>query len=421
MEAPRPRAAVIAELWVQAGIAAPALVNRSGLPLARTVKCLLDPLVLQPRVHRELGKALLTSADAELAAGLLRVARPQIENTGRWYELLRAERDRQQIIEGNAQELYFPRAFELAVTVGTPGADAAERCAEMLAEVHGQTQPGLEELLAQLADRGLQDRIAADWADCWGQAEHIEDLAAIAERVLAALDDDSDALAELIGSDLGSRIGLSLQDQSGLVGRLLAAAGLANDKLRLSEADPLAPPGFLGAGAGILDRTLEQRVRSALRRHREDGMSITAGEIIADEADRAAAGFGLAGGDTQALFLAGVVLAAGLEPLAETAEPGRPALFVRLQARLRKEAYVMHLRRELAGGRAIHPDQRPVVDALRQFWRPWLGRLWVRLHGRDVTQTSVEYDAVELLTGITRSVLLDHRQQIRGSLEKVAA
>ena len=57
-----------------------------------------------------------------------------------------------------------------------------------------------------------------------------------------------------------------------------------------------------------------------------------------------------------------------------------------IQARLRKEAYVLH-----AAG--ISPTRRhhasaaaAVIDDLAAFARPYLSRLWARLHGRDVWQ-----------------------------------
>ncbi|NLT29202.1 MAG: hypothetical protein GXX86_01915 [Propionibacterium sp.] len=429
----RPRSAVIADLWSQLAIDAPAFTNKAGRPLARTTKCLLDPLVIRPRVNRNLARALLDADDAAHLHDLLVEARTRIEDAGRWFVLLREHRRRLGITEGNPQELYFPRAFELAVTAGAPGPDADERCAETLAEVHERGLPGLDGLAALVAADDTRGQVCRIWTETWTADQPAPDEAELstwAERITTALDRAVDptgragheaALAGLI--DAGApRLGLAMRATPGLPAELLGRVGLPRPGLRISHHDPLQPPGYLGRGELPLDRTFEQRTRGALRRYREVDATISGPEIIEDEAERAMAPFGLFAPDGQALFVLGVVAAAGLDPLGvQVVEPiTRPRLVAELQARLRKEAYVMHLRRELAAGRAIHPRQQRVVDELAEFWRPWLNRLWVRLHGRDVTETPVDDEARELLTGITRSVMLDHRQQIRDVLEKVA-
>ena len=97
----------------------------------------------------------------------------------------------------------------------------------------------------------------------------------------------------------------------------------------------------------------------------------------------------------------------------------RYALAARIQARLRKEAYVLHARRYLAEGGPIHPRQRQVVDDLAVYAQPYLSRLWARLHGRDVWQEPCDDvdEARSLLEGVARSVSLDHRQRIKSMLE----
>lgn len=78
----------------------------------------------------------------------------------------------------------------------------------------------------------------------------------------------------------------------------------------------------------------------------------------------------------------------------------------------------MHLRRQLCAGGAIHADQTKIVADLQDFWKPWLNRLWSRLHGREIRPRPPAESPKELLTGITRSVILDHRARIRKSLER---
>jgi hypothetical protein len=118
-------------------------------------------------------------------------------------------------------------------------------------------------------------------------------------------------------------------------------------------------------------------------------------------------------------LIAGIEVAIELSPLDETRSARYP-LAAQIQARLRKEAYVLHARRCLAAGDPIHPRQQQVVDDLRAFCRPYLSRLWARLHGRDVWQeqcTDVE-DVRALLDGVARSVSLDQRQRIKAMLEQ---
>ena len=120
--------------------------------------------------------------------------------------------------------------------------------------------------------------------------------------------------------------------------------------------------------------------------------------------------------------LAGVEIAVELAPLNEAATP-RYRLAAQIQARLRKEAYVLHARRYLADGAALHPRQQQVTNELAVFARPYLSRLWARLHGRDVWQESCADvdDMRALLEGVARSVSLDHRQRIKAMLEVEAA
>ena len=60
-----------------------------------------------------------------------------------------------------------------------------------------------------------------------------------------------------------------------------------------------------------------------------------------------------------------------------------------------------------------------VVEDLASFARPYLSRLWARLHGRDVWQEPCDDvdDVRALLEGVARSVSLDHRQRIKAMLE----
>src|SRR5690606_23822140 len=119
-----PRSLVIADAWRTLTGVEP-FTGRTGLPLARTVKLLLDPLVIRPAQHPHLAAALLTvDAAAELRARIT-AAGPDLAAAAAWYTLLKKARRAARITEGNPQDLYFPRAYELAKNAGMPRAGAA--------------------------------------------------------------------------------------------------------------------------------------------------------------------------------------------------------------------------------------------------------------------------------------------------------
>jgi hypothetical protein len=188
----------------------------------------------------------------------------------------------------------------------------------------------------------------------------------------------------------------------------------------LSSAEPQRPPVIDGEteGARPMDRSVVDRVRATLRRALDRDELPDVPLLCAEEVDRACAPWGLLSEDKQAALLAGVEVATDLRPLGDSVAT-RYELSGRVQARLAKEAYVMHARRYLAAGDAIHPRQRQVIDDLTAFARPYLSRLWARLHGRDVWQESCGDvdDLRSLLEGVARSVSLDHRQRIKAMLE----
>jgi hypothetical protein len=188
----------------------------------------------------------------------------------------------------------------------------------------------------------------------------------------------------------------------------------------LSSVSPQQLPTVDGVAGGDrpLDRTVAERVRATLRRALDRDELPDVPLLCAEEVDRACAPWGLLAEDKQAVLLTGIEVATELQPLSASA-PVRYELSARIQSRLAKEAYVLHARRYLAGSEAIHPRQQQVVEDLAAFARPYLSRLWARLHGRDVWQESCEDvdDVRALLEGVARSVSLDHRQRIKAMLE----
>ena len=427
----RPRTAVLAECWAAAGIDAPALCNKAGAPVARAVKCLVDPLIVRPRLRPHLSAPLLDDAAAAELTDLLGGARDRLRDASAWFTLLRAARRRRRITDGNAQELYFPRAFELAVTVGDPGtcADADAECDRVLAEVHPD-EATAEDIAAHLARREVAaayaDRIADGWAPRADDAgPDLAWIAGVLWQVLdedpAAVEDDAATWDDLVDSGECGTLGMGMRSRAGLVGKLLGEFESPDTSVTVSASDPLAPPAIDGDGLGVLDRSVASRCRAALRRARETTWVADAADLADTEVERARTPFGLADPANQAAFAAGVTVGAGLFPLNPNLPEG-PLLIRDLQARLRKEAYIMHLRRQLARGNAIAARQERVVGQLAEFWAPYLRRLWPRLHGLDVMgQPPADADDMrELLSGVARSVVYDQRQQIRTALEAAA-
>src|SRR6201999_3053885 len=191
-------------------------------------------------------------------------------------------------------------------------------------------------------------------------------------------------------------------------------------ELGLSSVAPQRPPAIVGGSDSDrpLNRSVVDRVRATLRRALDRDELPDIPLLCAEEVDRSCAPWGLMAEDKQATLIAGIEIGACLALLSESAMPGYE-LAAQIQARLRKEAYVLHARRYLADGGPMHSRQQQVVDDLASFARPYLSRLWARLHGRDVWQEPCDDvdDVRALLEGVARSVRLDHRQRIKAMLE----
>lgn len=425
MTAARPRMVVIQHAWEELGIDAPAFVGRSGQLLARTVKCLIDPLVLRPRLHRHLAAALLDDDDADDVRALLTEAAPALHAASLWFNELRRTRRQLGITTGNIQELYFPRAFELATHHGPPVHDIEDMCRETLAEVHDQSLPTMADLLRHVNDPAVADTLQNLLAAGWDRDGSAPDLDRLANAVVEVCRETPGAWDDLLSLDDPYDLGIALRTIPGLTVDWLRRTGAPVQSVALASSDPMRPPALTADDEHLpLDRPVVARMRAALRRYRSDSEFIPIDELAEDETRRASESWGLQDPVLGAVFVVGVALAARLSPLDDPSFPDRPmSLATRCQAQVRKEAYVLRLRRLLTADGAIHPAQRRIVEDLRTFNRPYLRRLWVRLHGWDVlgTRPVDQEDVVDLLTGIARSVSLDHRQAIRGSLEQGAA
>jgi hypothetical protein len=419
-----PRRAVIDRAWRAIGPGVEVLSGDDGGPLRRTIKRILDPLVLRLRSNTAYS-APFVDADTAVAMHELIVGHgAQLCAAAAWFELLKRERRRLRITTGNAQELYFPVCFELAVTKGAPAQQDDGSAESVLREVHGgRDRTAIEVLNQYLTDpavvAGLAEQLGRSWSDVQAGPEIITPFLAGLTTVLGPAEGHNAAIArQRVWSAL---IADAAPYNLGAMARSAAARlPWSITTLGLSSVEPQRPPEILRGSDSDrpLNRSVVDRVRATLRRgmDRDDLPDIPL--LCAEEVDRSCAPWGLLAEDKQATLIAGIEVGACLAPLAESVQIGYE-LAAQIQARLRKEAYVLHARRYLADGRAMHSRQQQVVDDLALFARPYLSRLWARLHGRDVWQERCDDldDVRALLEGVARSVSLDHRQRIKSMLE----
>lgn len=418
----QPRRAVIDRAWRAIGPGVEVLTGDDGGPLRRTIKRIIDPLVLRLRANTQYSAPFV---DADVAAAMhdLIVGHgTQLRAAAAWFELLKRERRRLRITSGNAQELYFPVCFELAVTKGAPAQqDDAEA---VLRDIHGDRDRTAIEVLNQYvsdpqAVARLSDQLRRSWSDVRPGPEITEPFLAGLTTVLGPAESHTAATARqrvwsaLIADATPYNLGAKAHTTPSELPWSIAELGL-------SSVEPQQPPAVVGGldGDRPLNRSVVDRVRATLRRAMDRDELPDIPLLCAEEVDRSCAPWGLMAEDNQAALIAGIEVGACLTPLTESVQ-SRYELAGQIQARLRKEAYVLHARRYLVDGGPMHPRQQRVIDDLAAFARPYLSRLWARLHGRDVWQEPCDDvdDVRALLEGVARSVSLDHRQRIKAMLE----
>jgi len=424
----QPRRSVIEAAWRAIGPGVEVLSSDDGGPLSRTVKRIIDPLVLRLRSNPQYSTPVVAPETAAAMHDLIVGSGPQLRSAAAWFETLKLERRRQRIRTGNAQELYFPVCFELAVTKGSPAPQDYETASAVLADVHqGRDRTAIEVLNEYVDSPEVVTRLADQLDHSWCDVQASETATATATGPF---------LAEL-GTVLGPASGHSASAARQRVWSAVIADATPYNlgalariekselpwsivRLGLSSAEPQRQPKISGGSDSDrpLDRSVVDRVRATLRRALDRDALPDIPLLCEEEVDRASAPWGLLSEDKQATLVAGIEVAVELAPL-DRSVSSRYALAAQIQARLRKEAYVLHARRYLAEGGPIHPRQRQVVDDLAAYAQPYLSRLWARLHGRDVWQDPCDdVDEVRsLLEGVARSVSLDHRQRIKAMLE----
>jgi hypothetical protein len=419
----QPRRAVIDRAWRAIGSGVEVLSGDDGGPLRRTVKRIIDPLVLRLRANTQYSAPFV---DADTAAAMHDVIvghGVQLRAAAAWFELLKRERRRLRITTGNAQELYFPVCFELAVTKGAPAQTDDGSAEAVLLEIHAdRDRTGIEVLNQYVADpqvvAGLTDQLGQSWSDVRAGPEITGPFLAGLTTVLGPAEGHSAAAArQRVWSAL---IADATPYNLGAKAHSVAELPWSITELGLSSVAPQQPPAIVGGPDSDrpLNRSVVDRVRATLRRAMDRDELPDIPLLCAEEVDRSCAPWGLLAEDKEATLIAGIEIGSCLAPLTESAVT-RYELAGQIQARLRKEAYVLHARRYLADGGPMHPRQQQVIDDLAAFARPYLSRLWARLHGRDVWQEPCDDvdDVRTLLEGVARSVSLDHRQRIKAMLE----
>ena len=418
----RPRHAVIDAAWRAIGQGVEVLSGDDGGPLRRTVKRIIDPLVLRLRSNTQYSAPFVDAPVASAMHELIVGNAAALRDAASWFEVLKRERRRLRITAGNAQELYFPVCFELAVTRGAPSG-AEDEASAILMDIHAdRDRTGIEVLNRFVGDEqviaNLAEQLRHSWRDVRAGDEIAGPFLAGLSTVLGPAQGHREGVARqrvwlaLIADATPYNFGAKAHDGAEELPWSIMSLGL-------SSVEPQQPPMITGGSATDrpLNRSVVDRVRATLRRALDRDELPDVPLLCAEEVDRACAPWGLMAEDNQATLIAGIEIAVDLAPLTDAVP--RYQLAGLIQARLRKEAYVMHARRYLVEGGPVHPRQQQVIDDLSEFARPYLSRLWARLHGRDVWQEPCsDVDEVRsLLEGVARSVSLDHRQRIKAMLQ----
>jgi hypothetical protein len=423
-----PRRSVIDQAWRAVGPGVEVLSSDDGGPLSRTVKRILDPLVLRLRSNPQYSLPVVDARTAAAMHELIVESAAQLRSAAAWFGVLKLERRRQRIRTGNAQELYFPVCFELAVTKGPPAPQDRETVAAILSEIHlGRDRTAIEVLHRYVASQEvvatLTDQLDRSWRDVrageTATGPFLDELSTALGRAAghSAAAARQRAWSAVIADPTPYNLGALAHTETAELPWSIVELGLS------SVAPQRQPQISTGSDSDRpLDRSVVDRVRATLRRALDRDALPDIPLLCEEEVDRACAPWGLLSEDKQATLVAGIEVAVELAPLDPSAV-SHYGLAAQIQARLRKEAYVLHARRYLVEGGPIHPRQRQVVDDLAAYSQPYLSRLWARLHGRDVWQEPcIDVDDVRsLLEGVARSVSLDHRQRIKAMLELQAA
>lgn len=431
---------VLDEVWRELDGVEP-LSGPHGGPLRRTVKLVLDPLVIRSVRHPLCAGPILSADGAVLLATRVHAAADVLRATAAWFTVLKQVRRALRITEGNPQDLYFQRCFELATTAGMPDLERDRAVAEAtLRDVHdlaaGRTTQALKEYvtqrtpeLAELIEIAWRRRPLTDPAD----VAHTAAIAGLLDACAAARqgqrrDSGQASLDGLVAAHAGTHTGIRLwQDES----------GCSASELGLTVY-PVPQPPEVGASAATatlglpFDRSVYERVFTALQASTERTDLPPIPELVRTEIARSCSPWALLDETLRVTATIGLELALGLAPIGarERGPSDRPgadtAAHRVINSRWQREAYVLQARRLVVGDGTAPRPTGPLAAIAAELctpWRPYLRRLWVRLHGRDIREFAV-FDPEELwdlLDGVARSVILDHRTRVKQALSVMAA
>ncbi|MFC9893413.1 hypothetical protein ACFVMC_06945 [Nocardia sp. NPDC127579] len=428
---------VLDEVWRELD-GVEALSGPQGGPLRRTVKLLLDPLVIRPVQHPSCAGPLVSADGATLLTARVHASADVLRATAAWFTVLKQVRRALRITEGHPQDLYFQRCFELATTSGAPNPVREREIAEAaLREIHefaaGRTTGALK---AHLGDAERAAELAQLVEVAWRRrpsaaaptVDHTRTIDALLEeaagaRVGAGNGKGQYLFDSLIAAHAGAHAGITLWHRETRAQRY----GLTGHPLpRAPEIGVSASTSALGLP---LDRTIYERVFTVLQASTERSELPEIPELVTSEVARSCAPWGFLDESLRVTAAAGAALAVRFAPI-NTPGPARlgtdPDAAESVPARLingrwRRESYVLQARRLAIDPAAELSASNPlavIATELRTPWQPYLRRLWVRLHGRDVREFSI-FDPDELwdlLDGVARSVILDHRARVKKAL-----
>ena len=408
-ETPLPRGMVVAEAWKQLGDGVKALSNTSGRPLARTVKLILDPLVLRPTGHRRFSQTLMTRREAEALCDAILNARELLSATAEWFTILKQVRRQRRIADGNPQDLYFQRCYELAHLHGPPETATAQTLADdVIDDVHNaRADKTVENLRDHVNDPVQRPRLEQLLADVWLRPRTSVSSSFTPETLERLLSECSDTThyRTLVDGAAGSAQSIHLDDDGNA-----RAYGL-------TVHDLIQPP-VLGERASKsrlprpFDRSILERMFASFTTvfHRETMADIPT--LVVEEIHRSHAPWQLSNEHSRVMMALGWAAVRNLS--GDSATPVGRA-HIRLRSRWQREAYVRRVLRLPTPTASGVPDD--LHEDILHVQRPYMRRLWVRLHGRELRNEGLEPEAVwDLLDGVLRSVIMDQRSRLRENL-----
>jgi hypothetical protein len=400
-----PRGLLIAQAWSELGDAVAPLSNSAGRPLARTVKLILDPLVLRPVLNPSFAAGAIDIEHVDALRERITQSGPVLAATAAWFLVLKRVRRSVGITEGNPQDLYFQRCYELASEHGHPQPDAGRRAAVVLAEIHGQAGPTMTQLRQFVTEPRSIRELALLMKIAWAGSVQVPPPESVppGDFLATCATRPDPVLFEALIADLaGTRAAVELA-------RPGAAQGFG-----LTDRDLPAPP-EVGVTASKktmprpFDRSIVERLFGPLTSsvHR-DGL-VGVDKLVYKEISRSSRPWQLAGEPARVVMVLGREVSA---PLIGGPADGAAA---RLRLRWEREAYVHRVLRMPA---AVPDRVRADVHQVREAY---MRRLWVRVHGREVRQKTVAVEELwDMLDGVLRSVILDQRDRLRSELERQA-